>query len=195
VGCSFVWRDAGNWAIDFIVAAPPEVLKLPPAKAPERTDGLWETTCFELFLLYSDGGYIEFNFSPSGQWAAYRFDSYREGRRPLDVARPRITTADPAQFAASMAAHLVEIGIEPELARSMVADGGPAGHGPGSRHFALSAVLQDPRLAARAPARLGLTAVIEEADGTRSFWALAHPPGEPDFHHPDCILLELPSAG
>ncbi|HST37150.1 MAG TPA: DOMON-like domain-containing protein [Allosphingosinicella sp.] len=40
--------------------------------------------------------------------------------------------------------------------------------------------------------RVGLSAVIEEADGTKSYWALAHPPGEPDFHHPDCFALELP---
>jgi hypothetical protein len=40
--------------------------------------------------------------------------------------------------------------------------------------------------------RIGLSAVIEEADGTKSYWALAHPPGEPDFHHPDCFALELP---
>ena len=40
--------------------------------------------------------------------------------------------------------------------------------------------------------QLGLSAVIEETDGTKSYWALAHPPGEPDFHHPDCFTLELP---
>jgi len=42
--------------------------------------------------------------------------------------------------------------------------------------------------------RLGLSAVIEEADGNISYWALAHPPGKPDFHHSDCFTLELPSA-
>lgn len=41
--------------------------------------------------------------------------------------------------------------------------------------------------------RIGLSAIIEETDGTRSYWALAHPPGEPDFHHPDCFALELPA--
>ena len=42
--------------------------------------------------------------------------------------------------------------------------------------------------------RLGLSAVIEEADGRRSFWALAHPPGEPDFHHLDNFAHELSAA-
>ena len=41
---------------------------------------------------------------------------------------------------------------------------------------------------------LGLSAVIEEADGNVSYWALAHPPGKPDFHHSDCLALELPAA-
>lgn len=42
--------------------------------------------------------------------------------------------------------------------------------------------------------RVGLSAVIEEANGRKSYWALAHPPGKPDFHHPDCFALELPPA-
>jgi predicted GIY-YIG superfamily endonuclease len=41
-------------------------------------------------------------------------------------------------------------------------------------------------------ARLNLTAVVEERSGRRSYWALAHPDGEPDFHHPDCFVLDLP---
>jgi hypothetical protein len=43
--------------------------------------------------------------------------------------------------------------------------------------------------------RMGLSAVIEEIDGTKSYWALRHPPGDkPDFHHPDCFAVELPPA-
>lgn len=39
--------------------------------------------------------------------------------------------------------------------------------------------------------RLSLTAVIEEADGNVSYWALAHPPGRPDFHHADGFAIDL----
>jgi hypothetical protein len=42
--------------------------------------------------------------------------------------------------------------------------------------------------------RLGLSAVIEETNGAKSYWALAHPPGKPDFHHADCFALKLPPA-
>jgi hypothetical protein len=41
--------------------------------------------------------------------------------------------------------------------------------------------------------RLGLSAVIEETGGRKSYWALAHPPGKADFHHSDCFALELPA--
>jgi hypothetical protein len=43
------------------------------------------------------------------------------------------------------------------------------------------------------PLRLGLAAVIEEAGGRISYWALAHPPGRPDFHAIDCFAVELPA--
>ena len=39
--------------------------------------------------------------------------------------------------------------------------------------------------------RLGLSAIIEARDGTKSYWALAHPPGKPDFHDVDCFTARL----
>ena len=42
--------------------------------------------------------------------------------------------------------------------------------------------------------RVGLSAVIEDARGGLSYWALAHPPGKADFHHSDCFVMELPPA-
>jgi hypothetical protein len=41
------------------------------------------------------------------------------------------------------------------------------------------------------PLHLGLSAVLEETNGHKSYWALAHPPGKADFHHADCFALEL----
>jgi hypothetical protein len=45
--------------------------------------------------------------------------------------------------------------------------------------------------AASAPWRVGISAVIEEAGGRISYWALAHPPGRPDFHHDAGFVVEL----
>src|SRR5579863_4238864 len=58
----------------------------------------------------------------------------------------------------------------------------------------LSASARLPDLAAAPVWRLGLTAVIEEADGTVSHWALAHPAAEPDFHNAKSFVLELASG-
>ena len=44
---------------------------------------------------------------------------------------------------------------------------------------------------ARATWHVGLSAVLEAVGGGKSYWALAHPPGKPDFHHADCFALEL----
>ena len=60
-----------------------------PAPAQGRTDNLWQTSCFEVFLASAaDNAYAEFNLSPSGAWAAYMFDNYRSGMRDLDLAAP-----------------------------------------------------------------------------------------------------------
>ena len=62
-------------------------LEVPAVSAAKRTDGLWRATCFEVFLRGADAtGYEEWNFAPSGEWAAYRFDAYREGMSPLELA-------------------------------------------------------------------------------------------------------------
>ena len=41
---------------------------------------------------------------------------------------------------------------------------------------------------------LGLSAVIEDTSDHLSYWALSHPPGKPDFHHPDCFAHEFSAA-
>lgn len=64
-------------------------LRIPSAPAPGRADRLWEHTCFEAFLAPKDGAsYCEFNFAPSGAWAAYAFRRYREAEPWVPVAEP-----------------------------------------------------------------------------------------------------------
>lgn len=68
-----------------------EEIRFPEVTQPERTDGLWKDTCFELFCgPADDGSYVEFNFAPSGQWAAYAFTGYRAGMTELACAPPHI---------------------------------------------------------------------------------------------------------
>jgi len=57
-----------------------ERVRLPPARAPRIAQGLWRYTCCEIFVArVGSPAYHEFNFAPSGEWAAYAFERYREG--------------------------------------------------------------------------------------------------------------------
>jgi len=77
----------------YVLEADPRRVRLPPTIADAgRADGLWAHTCFEAFVaLEGSPRYVELNFSPSGQWAAYSFDAYREGMLPALDAAPRLT--------------------------------------------------------------------------------------------------------
>ena len=81
-----VWQDDGHWHFRYLFEGTADLV-LPDPEDPGRADELWKTTCAEVFVGLPHGAYLEFNFSPSGQWAAYRFDSPREGMReePADV--------------------------------------------------------------------------------------------------------------
>lgn len=77
VGCEAEFRLDG--ALDTVA--------LPPPGPSVRSDGLWQSTCFEIFWQgIGEDGYREFNLAPSGRWAAYEFERYREGMREAEVA-------------------------------------------------------------------------------------------------------------
>lgn len=193
VFCNYAWLQAGEWKFNFSVDAPPGALRVPEPAPPDRTDGLWHHTCFELFMRDpSDGAYLEFNFSPSGQWAAYQFDGYRAGMRELTVPRPSIVGSSPAHFAAGISAHLRGLGLDDEVSSKLVAAARPRLTEVPS--FALIANFEHATLWPGITVQAAICAVIEEADGTKSYWALAHPPGKPDFHHADGFVLELEPA-
>ena len=60
-------------------------LVIPPSASALRTDELWRTTCFELFVAGEGSAYREYNLSPSGAWAAYEFDDHRQGMRNAEA--------------------------------------------------------------------------------------------------------------
>ena len=63
--------------------------------------------------------------------------------------------------------------------------------------YALQTSLELDRLSAlprRVVWHLGLSVLIEDTSGRKSYWALAHPPGKPDFHHADCFAYEFSPA-
>jgi hypothetical protein len=83
---------ADSLVLSYLVTGSIGDVRIPAAGAAARTDELWRHTCFEAFVRTSLGPpYYEFNFAPSTQWAAYRFDSYRSGIRvATEISAPRI---------------------------------------------------------------------------------------------------------
>lgn len=77
----------GELVFQYLLRGHMSRVRIPAAQqVPARTDGLWKHTCFEAFIVDPElPGYHEVNFSPSRQWAAYRFSGYREGMSPDDV--------------------------------------------------------------------------------------------------------------
>lgn len=76
-------------AFQYVLRAEMPHIRVPASRPAARTDGLWKHTCFEAFIAAPGGrGYYELNFSPSRQWAIYRFDAYRAGMSPSDVTLP-----------------------------------------------------------------------------------------------------------
>jgi len=66
-------------------------LNIPKYKTPKFVYGLWNATCFELFIANKNqDSYIEFNFSPSKEWACYAFNDYRLKDKNIDVINPSI---------------------------------------------------------------------------------------------------------
>jgi hypothetical protein len=70
----------------YVLIAEMPAIRVPSPQSPGRADGLWKHTCFEAFVAMPGmPGYYELNFSPSQQWAIYRFSGYRERMSPTDV--------------------------------------------------------------------------------------------------------------
>lgn len=131
-------------------------LVVPPFAGKGRADGLWQTTCFELFVRQpGSDAYAEFNLSPSERWAAYDFSGYRAGM--TERAMPR----DP----------------DGALRRG--------------RNMAIFDAAIPLAALPPLPWDYALTAVIEETGGRKSYWAVRHPDGPADFHHPACFAGAL----
>jgi hypothetical protein len=138
----------------FGIGAPASRFVIPQTEEPVRADELWRTTCFEAFLRQPGSeAYREWNFAPSGNWAAYDFSGYREGMANAEIASPPY------------------IRMEDNLT-----------------WWAVGATIG---MDAEAEWELGLSAVLEEKDGTKSYWALTHPSEKPDFHAPGCFVARL----
>lgn len=78
-----------SWVLEYRVNGIDSLEWPGPVAQPTRRDGLWHHTCGECFVADPSGsGYLEFNFSPSGDWAAYRFADVRRDMRQHEWPGP-----------------------------------------------------------------------------------------------------------
>jgi hypothetical protein len=157
VGVVAETREAApGWRLRYTLVGPVALLTIPPPQGSGPADGLWRHTCFEAFVGTAQGSaYREFNFSPSGEWAAYSFSAERI-RDEQDESHRR---------------HLVPVLGRPQLDEHRLVL---------EAWLPTQALPAAPN---GEPLFIGLSTVIETHDGQLSYWALNHPRDEPDFHH------------
>ena len=68
----------GGLDLGYVLMGAPAGLLIPAPCPAGPADELWRHTCCEAFVgVPGEAAYLEFNFSPSGQWAVYAFGDYR----------------------------------------------------------------------------------------------------------------------
>src|SRR5262249_51850913 len=89
-----------NLVLTYLVTGRLRDLHIPHVTDATRAHELWQHTLFEVFVRASPStAYYEFNFSPSMQWAAYRFSAYRRKMSVAnDISAPRIEVQSRGEF-------------------------------------------------------------------------------------------------
>lgn len=158
-----VHRKKNSLTLEFHLTGELDTLLIPPLNQDtQRLDQLWEHTCFEAFLTWNENSsYWEFNFSPEGHWNVYRFEDYRQGQIQEEGIKK----------------------IEYEVTQS-------------THHSYKNRITIDlsdfiPPLALQAKLSLSLTAVIEEKDHSKTYWATQHAGSKPDFHLRNSFFIRI----
>ncbi len=113
---------SGILTLTFVLQADLTTLRIPVERPSRQVDELWRHTCFEAFLMAGNGpGYREYNFSPSGEWAAYAFRDYRQAKdQQAGMAADESTPVIRVHRSAQRLALEAEVPLEPPpLTRSI----------------------------------------------------------------------------
>lgn len=116
-------------------AAEPGPLVWPPFDRLQRQSGLWESTCFELFLSRPNNPeYLELNLSPSGAWNCFSFSDNRLNMKESNAMTVNSIVANANSLTANLECDPALEGTTYELGLSAVLQK-PGGE---LDHFALS---------------------------------------------------------
>ncbi len=78
-----------NLKVEYEIVGDVSDYHFPKESQQKRANELWKDTCFELFIANaSSKEYYEINISPSTEWNAYHFKSYKEEMKESDALFP-----------------------------------------------------------------------------------------------------------
>lgn len=159
---SKAWLEGGMLKVAYELIGDIDQLLLPdPLLSPGRVIGLWESTCFEMFIKNgTDEQYLEFNVSSEYNWNVFHFPNKKarlkeyQGISNLGVS----AVTSEKNFCLSYWIPLDKL----------------------PSHFWMDGNMN-----------IGLTAVVESKQGTITHWALKHADTKPNFHHEDSFIFHL----
>jgi hypothetical protein len=154
-------RTSAILAVSYVLEGDIDRLRVPPPEPRCVTDKLWEHTCCEMFIARHDTAVYHEFNFSPSSEWAVYAFTHYRERAPLGD----VTAYDP------------NIAVRRDRQK-----------------LQLDALIRLDLLSTEHVAgrlSLALAAVIEDQDSRLSYWALAHPPGRPDFHHRDSFTLTL----
>ena len=157
-----VSRNVSILSMGYVMDGHLDQIDIPgPSRHPERKTGLWEATCFELFIgLKGLPRYWEFNLSPSGDWNIFEFESYRNSAHQNRLIQSDAVEVLPFAVQKQPKSFMLDFQYDlSTLIDAHVLDGD-------------SAFLE-----------MGISAVVRYSRASKlSYWALRHTGSAPDFH-------------
>lgn len=155
-------KEEAGVQLQFQLKGPLSQLSLPSKRdTPVRKDGLYQHTCFEIFIR-EERRYLEWNFSPSGDWQQYAFTSYRA---KFEEPNPKSKSIPFRNLNWKIASLFLTLDLFiPESEFTWLGN---------------------------TPKLMSCCAVLEKNDGTLSYWAPTHHGSKPDFHEPKSFILPL----
>jgi hypothetical protein len=157
-----IGRNSGTLSISYVLSGPLDELILPaPAGTPVRKSRLWEETCFEFFPGLKSSERY-WEFNLSPA-GHWNVYSFTSYRQGMREEPAFASLRFSVQRSPKSLLLSVTLGLEKFMPREEVPE----------------------------TIRVALSAVVRTIGGDTTYWALAHPGPQADFHHKDGFIIEL----
>ncbi len=163
-------REGSKLALKYRLEGDIDALDIPPTEPSDRTDGLWQTTCCEAFI----------TVLPQTDSVLKTESVFDRGYYEFNFS-PSTAWAAYSFTAYRQGMAMAELGEPVKIAVC---------HDAGWLELESVVNLDGLGLPNEGIWQLGLSAVVQQKSGDIAYWALTHPQGKPDFHHPNSFTFE-----